>query len=332
VGAANAASAACAMAQLPEFQSTPASTNALKDLLLAAKARLALFRDDRTRHLSLKIMASKGVLYVTYGFQQADQVGDISEVLRSQTEAREVVCTEAQTNLLWIQENFDPDDRSYDEVLALANAWDAAIEIVKMVPGKDFVRYPVEEKIAKRALETWRETGIIDEKEELDAREPDDVSRIYERLVNNGRAGGKRKIEGSQKALLSAIDRSREYRLVILDNLFLQKGAETRKRMTQEWSNVLSESLRTPVVSLDEIRSRYRFGPKQAVRMIILGALAAMILFAVLHYESEVIAFLHQEGTSWKILATVSVLILVPLFASIYGSAVGLFLRMIRLD
>ena len=332
VHAANAAAAVCAMAQLPDFRSTPASVTALKDLLLGAQARLALFRNPQTRDLNLKIMAAKGVLNVTYGFQQADHMSAVTEILRSETNAREVVCTEAQTSVLWIQGSFDTDDDSYKQVLSLANTWDAAVEIIKMTPGQEFTRYPVEEKIVERALETWRQTGIIDEKEEMDAKEPDDLARIYERLIGDGRAGGKRAIEGTQKNLIGAIDRTRQYRMIILDNLFPQKGAEARKRMTQEWANAVSESIKTPVVSLTEIRTRYSFGPKQLVRMIVLGLISAAILYAVIYFNNEVLAFLHREGTEWRVLATVCVLLFVPVFAFIYGSAVGLFLRMIRLD
>jgi len=207
IGAANAAAAACSMAQLPEFQSTPASVAALKDLLLASQARLMLARNEKTRDVSVKIMAVKGVVNVTYSFQQADKAAAIMEALQELTEARQVVCTEAQTNVLWIQEAFQADEQGYDQILSLAKTWDAAVEILKMVPGDEFKRYPVSEEIARKGLETWRQTGIIDDRDEYDAKDPEDVSRIYERLISDGRAGGKRIVEGTRQNLLNAIDR-----------------------------------------------------------------------------------------------------------------------------
>ena len=44
----NAASAVCSMAQLPEFQATPATVNVTKNLYLTSKARLMLATDERT--------------------------------------------------------------------------------------------------------------------------------------------------------------------------------------------------------------------------------------------------------------------------------------------
>lgn len=332
ISAANAASAACAMAQLPEFQSTPASVAALRDLLLASRARLILARNEKTRDVNVKIMAVRGVVNVTYSFQQAEKAAAIMEALQELTEARQVVCTEAQTNVLWIQEAFDPDRNDYDQVVSLAKTWDAAVEIVKMVPGDEFKRYPVSEEIAKRGLESWRQTGIIDERDDYEAKDPEDVAKIYERLIHDGRAGGKRVIEGTQQNLLNAIDRSGKYRLIVFDNMFLNKAAEARKRMTQEWSNAVSDSVKTPVISLSEIQAKYRFGAKQAVRMIVSGLLAAIVLFAVFQYDDAILKFLLHEGTPRRILATACVLVFIPVFAYIYSTATGLFLRMIKLD
>lgn len=330
VSSANAAAAVCSMAELPDFRATPASTAALKDLLLAAKAKLALLGNERTRHLSLKVAANKGVLHVTYSFQQANDVEVITEVLRATTDAKEIICTEAETSLLWIQGSFDPDDSSYSEVLNLANNWDAAVEIMKLAPGEEFKRYPVEGEIAREALGNWMQMGIIDEREEM--QEPSDVTAIYEKLIHDGRAGGKRVVEGTQKALLNAIDRSREYRVIILDNIFLSKSAETRKHLTQEWSNAMTETLKTPVISLSDIRAHYQFGFAQAIKMGIFGLLAAIILFSVFHFDNQILAFLSREGTTWRVIAAASVLVFIPVFAFIYGSAVGLALRLIKLD
>jgi cytidylate kinase len=332
VNASNAATAVCHMAQLPEFQSTPASINVLKDLQLAANARLALFRNEKTRYMNLKIMANKGVLNVTYSFQYAKYVADITEALQALTTAKEVVCTEAETSLLWIQGSFDPKNGAYEEVLTLANTWDAAVELIRLTPAEDLTSHHIEEETGSPGLGSWPQSGIVDEEEDMDSREPSDISRIYEKLITDGRAGGKRIIEGSQKSLLNAIDRSREYRLIILDDVFPSKTAETRKRLTREWANALSDNLKTPVVSLDEIRTRYHFGTKQTVRMVILAMIVALTLYLVLHYDDQVMAFLIREGTSRRVLATVCILFFVPVFAFVYGSVASLFLRMMKLD
>ncbi len=69
-------------------------------------------------------------------------------------------------------------------------------------------------------------------------------------------------LHGSRKTLLYAIDRATNYRLIILDGIFLSKGSSTRKRLITEWSNALSDSLKVPVLSIDQIVSRYHFGQR----------------------------------------------------------------------
>ncbi len=332
VNAANFASAACAMAQLPEFQATPASVNKLKDLLLASRARLILAKNEKTRDMNVKIMAVKGVVHVTYSYKQAEKASEIMEALQALVDARQVVCTEAQTNLLWIQESFSADDGSYNEVISLANAWDAAVEILKMTPSESEELSAAVEKSGERGPETWRQTGIIDDQDDYDSAEPPDVQKICERLINDGRSGGKRILQGSRQNLLNSIDRSGKYRLIVFDNMFQSKNPEARKRLAQEWSNALSESLKTPVISLSELRARYRFGPKQMTKMAIFGLLTFLVVFAVFHFDQPIMKFLLQPGTGPRILATICILVFIPTFAFTYSTVTSLFLRMIKLD
>jgi cytidylate kinase len=72
MSAENASSALVSVAQLPNFQMTPASKQAMEDLRLAAKARVLLAKDDRTAGLSFKARASKGAVTVTYQPQHSD--------------------------------------------------------------------------------------------------------------------------------------------------------------------------------------------------------------------------------------------------------------------
>lgn len=328
----NAASAVCTVAQLPEFQSTPSSKNALEDLLLAAKSRLMLAEDERTRNSNVAVTAERGVVRVTHSFLPQEVVGAIPDVLKQLPGAGQIICTEAQTNVLWIQEEFDAEDSSCDEVLALASEWDAAVDLIKLTPGSQPMRFPVAEEVAKRGLETWRRTGIIDESEDFGPDEPEDLSKIYERLVNSGRAGGKRVLTGTLRDLLKTIDRSVPYRLVVLDNIFMSKSPEVRKRSIQEWSNSLSETLKTPAVTLKDLKSQYRFGFRQVISMAITALLTCLVLFAIYTYEDKIIEFLLRDGTSDRILATVILVVFVPTFALIYSTTARLFLRALRID
>ncbi len=328
----NAAMAACSMVDLPEFRSTPASELALRDLQLTALARLALAESERTGGLTLRLSASKGIVYVTYSYRQAKQLDDITDVLGKVPGVRQVVFTEAQTNLLWIQERYDVDTSAYDEVLRLANRWNAAVEILQITPGEDYQKLPVHEDVVKRGLEEWRKTGILDDRDEQLLAEPQDVVQVYEKLISDGRAGGKRSFSGTVKHVMSNIDRSTDYRLIILDNIFLSKGPEARQRMTQDWSNTLSDKLKTPVVSMKEIQRQYRFGFKQLMQLAVSAAIAALTVFAVFHFERPILEFLHREGTTWRVIATTCVVLFVPTFAFVYSKATGLLLRSIHLD
>jgi hypothetical protein len=332
VSATNAATAACAMAQLPEFQPSPASVNALKDLQMAAHARLMLARNETTAGMSLKVTADRSVVRVTYSFMQAAKVKAVKDVLQGMPNASQIICTEAQTNVLWIQEAFDANDRSCDDILSVANAWDAAVDIVQLMPADNDVRLPVKEEIARRGLETWRQTGIIDDRDDAGPQEPKGLSQTYERLINCGRAGGKQVLRGSTKSLLRVIDRSVPYRMVVFDNVFLSRSPEVRKRSIQEWSNTLSDALKIPVVTLQEIRSQYRFGLKQAIQMLVAAIVTTLVVVAIFRYQDTIIAFFLREGTFARILTTLCVVVFVPLFAYIYSSLTSRFLRMIRLE
>ncbi|MFH2055329.1 MAG: cytidylate kinase-like family protein [bacterium] len=328
----NAATAACAMADLPEFRATPASLSALRDLYLASRARLRLAVDPRTSRFSVKVRASNQVVYVTYLSQEISNPELILEALRNLEGAKEIVCTRAQTNILWIQEDFSQSETSYGQVLSLANTWDAAVELIKMIPGSESEEVAATPAQPTDSQETWRETGIIEEEGETESPELADVSKVYENLINDGRAGGKRVVQGTQNRLLTTIDRSVKYRLVIFDNVFVSKGTEARKRLRQEWTNSLSDALKTPVVTIQEIVAQYQFGVKQAMKMFLYAALITVTFLIVFNYAEEILTFLTQEGFTHRALAAACITAFVPLFAFTYGNVVHLLLKLIKLD
>jgi hypothetical protein len=332
VNVSNSASAICQMAQLPEFQATPASINALKDLYLTSKARLLLFSDRRTRLMNVRVRATEGVLYINYPIQLAETIDAITEVLKELEGAKEIVYTKAQTNILWIQEKFEDDENSYKSVLSLANTWDAAVELLKVNPSKEPESVVSSEASEALTPETWRETGIIDEGEDTDRGGSEDMAKAYERLVRDGRAGGKTTVTGPQKTLLDSIDRTANYRLIIFDNVFLSKQSAARKRSLQEWSNALTETIKTPVVTIDELQYKYQFKPKQTLNLFLMSILTALIVYLIFHFNSEIIQFLSHTDTEMKVISTICILIFVPVFAHIYSTVTGLLLKLIKFE
>jgi hypothetical protein len=161
-----------------------------------------------------------------------------------------IVGTQAETNILWIQEVFGKEDPSYEKILSMAKTWDAAVELIKLIPTDEPRGESPPETTSTESTDTWRETGIMEERDEVVDKDAEDVSEVYQRLINDGRAGGKRVLRGDQKTLLGAIDRTIGYRLIVFDRVFLSKGHATQIRLQREWSNALAESLRVPVVTM----------------------------------------------------------------------------------
>jgi cytidylate kinase len=328
----NAATAVCAMAQLPEFQVTPSIIKSLQDLHLASRARLLLAMDKRTSHMNIKIRASNSVVYVTYLPQQVREAEMITEVLTQLEGAREIICTEAETNILWIQEAFDPEDDSYNDIISISRTWDAAVELLQITPSDTLEQFTSLEEIKERRTETWRETGIMDDKEEAHREDINGISKIHEKLINDGSAGGKRIIHGSQKTLLNAIDRTIPYRLIILDKIFTSKGHATQTRLLREWSNFIGDNLKIPVLSLAEIRSKYKFGHREFVRMTLSALITALVVFTIFQFDDEILSFLSREGIGWKILAAICIFAFIPFFAHLYSTVTRLFLKMLKFD
>jgi cytidylate kinase len=328
----NAALAICAMAQLPEFRATPSSVAKLRDLYLAARARLILARDRRTSQLGIKVRSVNQVVYITYLGQEVKNPEILIDALKSLDDAREIVCTRAETNILWIQESFDSGDESYGKIMSLANTWDAAVELVKLT------EHDAPEISAGRGAESydaeddWRRTGIIGSGDEPAENEPADLSKAYMRLVSDGKAGGRRIVKFSRPALINAVDRTVNYRMVVFDNVFLNREAAVRKRLCREWSHFLSESLKLPVMNLDEITSEFHFGARQLARMLIFAILSALVVYSILSYDREILSFLYREGTVARTEAVVAILLFVSFFAYIYSTVTRMFLKMIRLD
>jgi cytidylate kinase len=329
----NAAAATCSIAELPEFKATPASIGVLQDLDLAARARLILASNPKTHQMNIQVKAINKVVHLIYLSHEVDQCSMLNEMLTSLHEAREIVCTKAETTILWIQEVYSVDSESYGHVVALARTWGAAIELIKMIPAMDEEPDEIHsEGQVSQVAPSWNDSGIMDDDEGTVPHIPEDISKVYEMLIRDGKAGGLRTVKGSQKTLMNAINRSVNYRLIILDNMFQSKGEAARKRLQREWANVLSDSLKTPVISLDEMVSKYHFGPKQATQLITLAALTVFIVYVIFRFQDGILSFFLKDGTEWRILEAVCITAFVPLFAFVYGTVTGLFLKMIKLD
>jgi cytidylate kinase len=332
----NVASAFCGVAQLPDFQETPHARRMLEDLLLAGRCRAALAKDDRTYHARFRVTAERGTVSVTYLPRDVALAEIIPRVLEHVPGAENILCTMASTRILWIQERFDPKIPTFKHLLEVAEKWDAAVELLRLVASDapPLIERAPEERVISPAQRAA--IGGIEEDEQAtqtrDAGEEGGVAETFAELVKAGRAGGRVTVRGAAKDVLTAIDRTTAYSLVVVGDAFLSKGKAARVRLARELGDVIHDQLRVPVIQAEEMKQQYLFGPKQLVTLLSFLGLSAIIYFLVFTHQQEVIGIMRWQGMAWRGLAAVLVLMLVPTVAYFYGNAVGFLLKLIKME
>jgi len=335
---ANASMLLCETAELPDFRQTPLSTKRLEDLYLAARAKVRLAEDEHTRSLDLGVRAVGGVVTVTYMPRQEEAAQSISHVLQDLEGCRENMCTMAETNILWIQQAFDPKAESFKQITRLAQRWGAAVELLRLMPFKSddpgsATGDPGQNQSpAPKTTEPVYTGGVEDDGPEVPA-DDGGLALTQEELVAIGRSAGGFTVYGGISEVVEAVKENSHYSLVILGDLFLDKGAETRKRQTREMGLTLRERLKAAVITVDELESRFLFGKKQALKALLYSAVVVCLYALVFHFQEPILNFLGGEiHAQWKWLASIIVALFVPLVAYTYGTVTGLVLKLIDID
>jgi cytidylate kinase len=374
VSAENAAASIVSVSQLPEFRQTPASRQALENLYLGARARLLLARDERISCNSLAVRANDGVLTISYLPQEWRCAEFIPEVLAELDGVREVRTTMASTNILWIQETFDAGSDSFREVVEIATKWNAAVEPIRLVSsggenGGDAGSVadsghadrrdrtgPIEklQELSDRAGPAFvgREGGAacgggaLDrgaydggvEDDDVDGPSEDDggLARVVDELARAGRSGGGQVVRGGGQELLASIDRLSPYTLAVIGDVFLNKGPAARKRLTRDLRSLLSERLKKPVVTTDELKARYLFTGREAVKAGVYLVLMAALFVLVFTHQQPVMRFLAgawgDGSTVDKAVVSLTVFLIVPLAAHTYGSFAKILFKLIKME
>ncbi|MEW6672831.1 MAG: cytidylate kinase family protein [Thermodesulfobacteriota bacterium] len=328
----------CAMAQLPDFQPTPASTKRLNDLYLSSQAKLRLSMDERTLHADLQVQADNGILTVTYPPHQDGVSGQIPDVLADLDGCREIQCTMAETNILWVQERFEPESDNFQQIMRLAQRWGAAVELLRLVPPGEPAGDPGAQNVGAdngygRPNCPADFDGGVEDDGPSTAVDDGGLNRIQEELVDLGRYGGRHAVCGGYDKILERVQGSGQYALVVVGDMFLSKGHSTRTRQTRELAMNIRDRLKAPVITADELKSRFLFGKRQAITLI--GFLATMILIygVVFLHQEEVFDFISgsvHERFKW--LSSALVAVFVPAIAYIYGTVAELALKIINID
>ena len=342
----NAATILMHMAQLPDFQITPASRRSMEDLRLAARARMLIARDERTHGASVKVRADNGVVNVTYVPQDAALAPVLPEVCRGLAGLKDVRVTMAMTNLLWVQEEFQPGSDLYEEVVDLATRWNAAVELVRCAPE---AASPASAEAARDplGLAPSQYTGGIDE----DVSEPEGTNgglqSTLDELARMGRSGGGRVVYGDPQQLVNTLDRTVPYTLVVIGDLFLSKGHAARLRATRDLRGFLSDRINAPVVTADELRAQYMLGKHDIVRSAAYLVIAILLYLYVFTHQAPILEFLAHSGWyaaaitdsflsrfEWvpKLIVSLAVFLFAPVVAYFYGTVARTALKLIKIE
>jgi hypothetical protein len=332
---ANVSSALCSLAELPDFRPTPASTKAMEHYCLASRAKLRLALDTRTAEADLTVSANDGVITVTYMPRQTQVAQHIPEVLAEVPGVKEVLATMAETNILWIQESYNPQSETFLQINQVAQRWGAAIELLRFLPSEEMAtEAAIENPIASHSTtseKTEYTGGIEEDSPEILKVEDGGVSNALEELVRQGRSGGSHSLQGNFQALSSAISRNVNYSLVVIGDLFLGKPKAARMRMLRDLKVFLGGQIRVPVISSDELQEKYFLGGKQIIQSLVFMLLVIGLFWGVFSHQEALNAFL-QEYKGWKFYSVIGVGLFAPVFAYLYGTIAHFLLKIIKFD
>ena len=330
----NAATALCSIAQLPDYAPTPASRKAMDERLIQSRASIKLMLDERTLAADLTVRSGDGILTVTYMPRQAQLASVIPEVLGDIPGCREIRCTMASTNILWIQEEFKPDSEAFRNINELARRWGAAVELLRYKAQGGDGEPPVTAEVAPIEPSASAYTGgIEDDVVETTASEDESFRATLNALVQEGRSGGGQTICGAPEGLVSAINPTIPYSLVAVGGVFLQKAPAARTRLARDLSNYLAQRVKAPVVSTSDLKERLRLGPRQLVKLsasIVVVALLYWFVFTHQEWVVDVLGGAYHKAHPWVALLLIAVA--APIVAGLYGMVSGALLKLAKFE
>ncbi len=337
IGLNNAAEILCNMAEMPEFKPTAASLRMIDNHYLTAQSKLRLALDERTAAADLQVHADNGVVTVTYPPHQQQFRGHIPAVLADLKGCREIQCTMAETNILWIQERFDPKAENYQQIIQLAQRWGAAVELMRLIPpgeggDTDLVNTDEDRAFSRKTCGRLYDGGVEDDEPETIFNDGG-LNRTKEDLLSLGRFGGQHTVCGGYSSILERVQGNGQYAMVVIGDMFLSKGHSARTRQTRELALNIRDRLKAPVITADEMKSRFLFGKKQAVQLLGFLAVIVFLYTAILSHQEPLFNFLsgplHQ---SYVWLSPLVLFCFIPLIAYLWGTVTGLALKIINID
>jgi cytidylate kinase len=331
----NSVGALINLTHLKEFQPTPESNLKIEDLLLQAQCRLAIAEDSRTRAAKVDVKAFHGNVSLTYLPAFVKQAELIPQILKKIENIKSLVCTMAATNILYIQERFNPEADTFNHLVEIAGKWNASVELIRLVHQiKEDKTIPLEEMDLKKISDREINGGILDDTLEPEEDEKDKygIPETFNRLIQVGRAGAVNTVYGGIQSLVNIVKSAKGNCLVVVGDVFLASGSASQKRMKRDLISLLSDQSRVPVISSDDLKEQYLFGPKQRIKTIIYALLSVLIFYIVFTYQKMILKFLSASDTEFKILAVIVVLISVPFAAYVISGFWHNILKFVKLE
>lgn len=156
--------------------------------------------------------------------------------------------------------------------------------------------------------------------------------KTINKLIQVGRAGAAHTIYGGIEPLASKVKNSRGYCLVVVGDVFLSSGSAAQKRMKRDLVSLLSDQSRVPVISSDDLKEQYLFGPKQKVKTLVYALLTVLIYFLIFTNQEIILKFFSTSSTELKILAAIAITIFVPIAAYIISGFSHNIMKLVKLE
>ncbi|MEW5735038.1 MAG: cytidylate kinase-like family protein [Thermodesulfobacteriota bacterium] len=332
----NAAAILMNMAQMPEFTITPASRQALQDLLLAARCRLAIGMETGTQDLKVSVQARKGEVSVTYPPQEERRAKEIPRILGQVPGMQSLVCTVASSNILYVAETFQAESPEFTHLVEIAEKWNAAVDVVHLSSEAAPEAEP-ESAAPLLAAKSAGDGGILDDRDAGQAQriKKEGVPEVMDKLIQAGRAGKLRNIGGGPAGLVTQIPKTESYNLIVVGEVFAEKKL-SKQRLKRDFLSLLADKFRVPVLGTEDLKSQYLFGPRQLVSLI--GSLAlAIVIYALAFTNQEPVMKFMAAGQTHgsfgaKVAATVFVLAFTPIVAFTVGAFYKNLLKLLKIE
>ena len=86
------------------------------------------------------------------------------------------------------------------------------------------------------------------------------------------------------------------------------------------------------MLTIDQIVSRYHFGMKQAVWMLVCAVLSGLSVYSVFHFDEQILSFFSRSELKWRLVSMAAIAVFVPFFAQVYSTVTSSVLKLLKFD